>query len=568
MATNKDIDLTLYNRMQSDAQDLASMYSDRLTMQEALERIFLMNWPDSPKGDADIKTTMSPDGRNVVLGVCNLLTVSTPVFSVPREANVKTDIADAVEKACTAWWNGSNKIGRINLNKDAVKSGALFGEVYIAISSTQEMLEFAKRQKDQANIARAERIAAITPFLYEIHNPKYSYPMYDAMGLRAYYRKVKVRTGELPARFGQAGADYAAGKSLTEEIDLSIWYDTVNYGVWVEGQPFIAKPHELPVIPVSCVITDGSMMFDKSDERIQPLLYGVHKGELWERENLVLTVLYTNVYGLGLAPKIIYKADNPDKELNWKDNTIVTIGPNEDLKPMASKGIIDDSFPTALQLAERKIEESTIYKQSIGEPLTGQNAYSSISLLTQSGRLPIVGIQTQCALAYASAMEISMIWYKYLKVKWGELSPSSIPDNLQIDCKLKADLPQDKRQDMFYAVEGLKNGLLSKRLASEGLGYEQSDDMQEEIQKEKLIAAQMQADAEIEYQRIFEEARSKMGNAPNANATGGNVPPTQETGMPPESMGQTGNGLPGMPMGGVPLSGQGENPNVNQPQPG
>ena len=189
-----DLDLDIYNEAKEHAEDLLSTYGKRNKEFEDYEKMFLLDWQNKPDLEG-IKITISPDPRNAILGVVRLMTMTDPIFSVPDNIGEKFDSADRLEQAAARWWLESGKVAGIPVHRDAVLSGALYGEVHIAVSSTQDMLDYLKgvsgsNKSMKAVIKRAERLVQRTPFLFEVWNPKSGYPEFDSLGLSAYYRKV------------------------------------------------------------------------------------------------------------------------------------------------------------------------------------------------------------------------------------------------------------------------------------------------------------------------------------------------------------------------------------------
>lgn len=547
MATK--IDQNIYNGVRTRADTLMGMYSARNKDFETYEKMYLMEWSSAPKTD-DVKITISPDARNAVLGAKRLLVATDPIFSVPDDQKDHLEKSEEIEQTCGRMWTMAGRAARMPIHYSAVESAVLYGECHIAITSTQALVDMAKTPIMKT---RAERLAKLTPYIFEVWNPKFGYPEFDVYGLSAYLRQVKVRIGELPARFGQMGEEYAIGRESTEEVTLNIWYDVENYVAWVDEQAFVAEPHKLPFIPVSVSITEGSRLFDKPEQQRQPLLYGIAKSGFWERENLNLTVLYTNVYHIGLNPTFLHTAppSNPDKQLRFDASTpggVIDMEPGESFVPMVTKGILDPSFNAGLDIAERKFAETTIFRQALGEPMTGSPAFSTVALMSQSGRLPLITYQKMAGEAIGNAMELALQWYRDSGGKQvvGYCKPSDVPDNLRIDCKLDINLPQDKLQQANIATMLTRDGVASTEwVRKEILNIEQSQNMDEDIQSERafgsMTGAYIQARGQTYVQQILQQMQAQQGVPPGAQ------PPVPPEGSPP--------GAPPMPPDVNPMGG-------------
>lgn len=495
-----EVDLAIFNEAKEHAEELAQSYSQRDKEYGVYEKMYLMDWEDKPNLD-NIKITISPDPRNAILGVVRLMTMADPIVRVPDDMGEEYDTASRIEQALKRWWHESGMIANIPLHRDAVLSGALYGEVHISITSTFDMLEYLKKRGGKKEmksvIARAEKLVERTPFLFEVWNPKNGYPEFDSLGLCAYYRKVSVTKSRLVGQYGSLAADIVAGMNNTETKTLSIFYDTVNYAVWVDNTPIIAIEHELPEIPVSVVLTDGSMIYDKPEYQRQPFLYGVRKAGLWERQNLVLTVLYTSLFNLGLNPTFIHVAppNKPDKEIYYdasKMGGVLNLEAGEQFQLMNTEGIIDNAMMNALTLADKKSVESTIYRQAIGESLEGSFAFSSLALLAQNGQLPLTPLKRQVALAIKGAFVYALNMYRDngKKSKYSELDPKEVPERPVVEVDLELTLPQDKLQSANIAQLLVKYDIASASWTRQNiLNIEQPEKMEEEILSEKVFAA-------------------------------------------------------------------------------
>lgn len=567
MAKTK-VDMEIYNKAKTRAEALKEIYAKRDENFEQYEKMYLMDWEDKPSGQDELKVTISPDARNALLGAKRLMIGTDPIPKIPGDKGERVDNADDLEKDAKRLLLQAGKAARMPIHYSAVESALLYGEVHIAITSTVDLLERMKKAKK--NIQRYERLAAMTPYLLTVWNPKEGYPEFDVAGLRAYYREVSKPAAEVMGMFGELAEEILSGKKPTDDVDLGIWYDDDNYSVWVQSTPIIAEEHGLPFIPISCTVTGGSMLFTDPENQRQPLLYGLDKSEMWERENLALTVLYTNLFNIGVNPSFLHTAppNKPDKTLSMdlsQPGGVINLEYGETLVPMATKGILDPSFQQALEIAEGKTSESTIYRQALGEPLTGSPAYSTVALLSQSGRLPLVETQKMVGEALADTLEKCMLWYREdgKQCKGYICKPKDIPENLQLEVVLDVNLPQDKLQmaNIAKIISEAREGeqpLASREWARENiLNIGQSQSMDEDILTERgfMLMAQMYLDQRVQQtaQMAMAQGQSGPGTMPENMSQGMTPDMMQQGGMPPEMM-----GAGPMPAGG--MEGMGVNP--------
>jgi hypothetical protein len=287
-------------------------------------------------------------------------------------------------------------------------------------------------------------------------------------------------------------------------------------------------------------------------------------------------------FAIGANPLFIYKRSSPEAELNVDYSLpggLIKLNLNEEYTPLA-KGVIDPSIQQVMEITQSLSEESTIYKQSLGQPMGGNAPFSMVALLSQAGRLPLVSYQRICSWVIGSAMSTALRMLKkegkselsvFGKSGKNSLKKSDIPEAFEITANLDISMPQDDRQNAAIAIQlaGSDNPMVSKRFARENyLNIGQSDDMQEEIwgervaemrysvesQKEmiKLQAQQQQLQQQAQAQQAQQPQPGQPGQAPEQPQPGGALGlGGNQVGMPAEAMTQ-----PQMPQGEPPMPGQ------------
>lgn len=550
------IDTTKGKELLDHAQDIRALYANRDKMFDLYDNMFLMKWEDYPK-DNNLKLTMSPDARNAVLGATRLMVSTDPIWHVPEEKERGNGSERKIEKAAGNMWNISGKIKGSPIHYDAVLSSLLYGECHIAVTSTADLLGYSKKTKH--GVKRIERIERKTPYLFEVWNPRNGYAEFDSLGMSAYYRVVKITAREARARYGDMISNE---KSDTTELDLGIFYDSDQYAIFVDDTCVHLEDHGLPFIPVSCTITDGSMMFEQPEDQRQPMLYSLLKSGLWSRQNLMLTVLYTMVFAIGANALFVHTAplNNPDKKLVVDHSTAggaVELEAGERFEVLLNKGVIDPSMMTALDIAENKSSESTIYRQALGEQLKGNPAFSTVAMLSQSGRLPLVSTQKRGGWGIASAMEIALNWYKENGKAHDAMGfePREMPEDVQIEANLDVKLPQDKLQ-LANIAQILKNAKLAddEWIHQNIMNIEDTEGMKEKIWSQEASELLFQQFMQQMAQQQMMQAQQQTMPQQQVNA-GAQMPEGQGQmvqGMPPQAAGMLpGEGQAAAPEGGA-----------------
>lgn len=553
--------------------EVAGKFTARNQMNDDIEAAVMLEQADEAKprdtGEEAIKITTSPMARTMANGAINLMSASKPTFSMPAEKNnAEAQAASSLmEQVADAVWSLNSFIQQVPLENDLVTSGILFGEVCGGVSATKDMLE-AGKGGPKASMKRLESIAETVPYFFEIWDPRTCYPEEDALGLVSFHRKTKMKSGEVMDKYGSKAVAILGDKDKRyDDVVLIEFWDNAVKAVWLDGRDGMIAigEHNLPVIPIVAQTVNGSRIYSKPEYRRQPFLYGLLKSGIWYRQSLALTVMYHNLFTLGAWPEFIFEAEEGESlEADLSTPGVFRIKPGQKFTQLEKK-TIDQSMKTGLDMAMSLGEETTMYKQALGQPVGGSNAsYSMVSLLNQAGRLPLVPQQRRGSMGVAKFAEIMFKLWKdggkssnVISEKGSlELKPKEIPKSFIIEASLEIDMPQDDRLNAQIAgqVSSGENQLTTKEYARRKyLKIGQSDEMDKAIQKEKINDAIAAITTQNEIQRLMAEAQKQM--MPQADP---NSPQT----MPPGSTGATETGLtpqqapqiPQQPQNGAPVS--------------
>lgn len=218
-----------------------------------------------------------------------------------------------------------------------------------------------------------------------------------------------------------------------------------------------------------------------------------------------------------------------------------------------------------------------MYRQALGGGDPNNAAFSSIALLSQSGRLPLIAPQRCGGAGIGKAFEIMFTLMKENPTKrtylaehgLEKIATADIPEDLIIDVKLEADLPQDKLQMANVAALMKQNGFVSDEWIRENiLNIGQSDDMTKKIVEERFrdmriqeyftgamrqeIQAQVmqQMQQQMAQEQQMAQQQQMMQQQQMIQQQQAMPPEMMGGGMPPEMMGQDNQFNPAM--GGMP----------------
>jgi hypothetical protein len=557
------INIDAFKNAKDHGEELYATHSSARAIHKKIDEMINMKWSGQPDVQ-NVKVTISPSVRNQFMGAVRILTSTDPQINVPHDKNSAQSIAMAenIEKICKAVWYHSGRLLQKPVHYDLTNALLRYGQFHLAVTDTTDLLEhYRNGMTNKATLARYERIAKYTPFLFTPIDPKTGSAQFDAYGLTAYYRQTETTYGNIRSMFGDR--ESYATKKATEVVTYKEYWSLEHHFTWIDAEdiPFIGADnngeHGLPIIPIVVQSAEG-VAFEKDPElKSQSFLYGVQKSEMWERLNLINTLNFTNLFAYAMQPAFVHEKGEQDSEIVPDFSVaggVLHLNPGDKFGPM-KREVINQDIMFSKQLLDQQIEESTMYKQALGGGDPGNAAFSTIALLSQSGRLPLIAPQRCGGAGIGQAFETMFALMKDNPTKRTYLSEhgleqiktAEIPDDLIIDVKLEADLPQDKLQMANVAAIMKQNSFVSDEWIRENiLGIGQSDDMTKKIVEERFadmrieeyFTGAMRQEIELQIQQQMAQQMAQQQQMMQQ--------PSMPQGMPQGAM------PPGMPPGGMP----------------
>ena len=557
------INIDAFKNAKDHGEELYATHSSARAIHKKIDEMINMKWSGQPDVQ-NVKVTISPSVRNQFMGAVRILTSTDPQINVPHDKNSAQSIAMAenIEKICKAVWYHSGRLLQKPVHYDLTNALLRYGQFHLAVTDTTDLLEhYRNGMTNKATLARYERIAKYTPFLFTPIDPKTGSAQFDAYGLTAYYRQTETTYGNIRSMFGDR--ESYATKKATEVVTYKEYWSLEHHFTWIDAEdiPFIGADnngeHGLPIIPIVVQSAEG-VAFEKDPElKSQSFLYGVQKSEMWERLNLINTLNFTNLFAYAMQPAFVHEKGEQDSEIVPDFSVaggVLHLNPGDKFGPM-KREVINQDIMFSKSMLDQQIEESTMYKQALGGGDPGNAAFSTIALLSQSGRLPLIAPQRCGGAGIGQAFETMFALMKDNPTKRTYLSEhgleqiktAEIPDDLIIDVKLEADLPQDKLQMANVAAIMKQNSFVSDEWIRENiLGIGQSDDMTKKIVEERFadmrieeyFTGAMRQEIELQIQQQMAQQMAQQQQMMQQ--------PPMPQGMPQGAM------PPGMPPGGMP----------------
>lgn len=482
MADNKK----LFEDIKQHAKDLKSQYSKRNKEFEDYEDMYLLETTESTNGNETVKLTVSPTAHNKVTGAKRLLQSQKVRFKAHSNIATKVEL-DRIEALLSRWWSQMYSINGKPIMNEIVHAAALYSDVHIGLTFTED---YKKYNPDDKRIKRIERR---TPILFEVWNPRFGYPERDAFGLSAYYQELQVPFSYIKNVYGNLVDD--PNRRDSQKVTLHRYWDLENYCIWYEDELLDCGEHGLPCIPISVSSTEGSELFEDQEDRYEPLLFALKRSSLWERENLALTLLYTNAAAIAFAPTFKWKTDsNSELKVNIDDGVqYYRLNKGDDVEPLTNKGVFTREVGDIIQLTTNLIDSSTVYDTAFGTA-GGSSSFSQSTLLAQSARLPLVPIQRNVGAAIGDIVQtaLDIMREKRINFNFGEIEikAKELPEDLTIDATLDVILPQERTQLAATAATIQANGLASREwVRTEVMGIDNNDLMEKQVAQEKVSQA-------------------------------------------------------------------------------
>lgn len=574
-----------FDEVKKLCEDIRPAFNLRDKANTEMENIYLLQNPGDLPDAAHIKRTLSPDGRNALQGAVRLLTAADPKWSVPEEMNeLLDDSSSSVEKLADAIWQAASRTQGRPRHYDPVLSGLLYGETIIIPTCTKDLMDSAPDHLK----TRIEDVYSSTPLLFDTIQPTGAYPVYDNMGLSLFHSFRTMTIRDIKSRWKEA--DRLLGKDARDSDTKTVaeYWDYEAHYVWIDGLEgsLIEAKNDWGFIPVSAGVTEGSELFTGADQHTrQPFLYTMWKSDMWKRQNLSLTVMYSLIFAIGANPLFIHETVGDEPAVPDYSNVggTLRVKPGEKFYQLA-KNVLDPSLMQGFDIAQTKGIESTIYRQALGEPLGGNAPFSMVAMLSQAGRLPLIPYQRMISHvigdAMAKGLRMLQIHGESFSVREQknlvEVDTASLPERIEIECTLDIDMPQDQQANAQIAgtLTAGDTPLMSIETAQKRfLGIEQPEEEMQKVWNER--AAMMQFMQYLEQQAQMAQQQAQQGQMGQMGQMGqqGMPPEMMGQGVPPEMMGQQGMppegmmpdaqstgaqpGIPGVPLPG-PLPPQGE----------
>jgi len=574
-----DAEQAEFDRIRVVAEEMVKDEGDRNEMFDGVQDIFEMNWKLSPS-DAETRELKSPGGHNVIRGMVNMMTGVEPRFNVPSMSDgaEDEDRRSRVEKALRLLFRQLDDAAGSSMAASWALSGSLFDMMATKLVLTKQHAEtiakYADKQVDdpatkkrlKKQVEYYKELAGTHPFLAEVVTPGTIYFKRGPTGVTYLVEARKRKVHSLREEFGETAC---AGYRLGDEVTYYEYWDRYQQAKWTENtsEPFLFQEYgDPPFIPYIVHEVNGTQLFGRM--RYYPTLFPIWKSDVWQAQNMALTLWRTNLISLGhptwkAIGKSAQEAEIPTNIIGGR----VPLEQGDDLQPLA-KELVPKEMAPFYQMIRTLEEESTVNKMVFGKAPENVLAYSTVNMLVQGARHSLVALQGAVSRTGTDMARKMLRWLKesgttvqlYGKGEYVKLAAEDITDEmLMVEVEFRPDIPSDRLQLANMAIQLTKAGteLLSKRTARSMAGSDQPDEEDEQIIREQMRAAFVQEAARIIVQREFgggqeqaQQGAQPQPGGPSAQQGGPSAQPGLQDFIPPpmEQMGG-GQGATGQEMG-------------------
>ena len=312
-----------------------------------------------------------------------------------------------------------------------------------------------------------------------------------------------------------------------EDVILNDYMDYDDHVVWTTDKQgggedeLMREEHNMPFLPWVARV-GGDIMESQQEHRRRPLLYAVNQSREWETQNVVKSLLVSEVIAYAGSPR--YKEEGPmpvdarTTEVDAGDIGMTAhVTPGDELTPMQPPSL-DPNLQYVDQMISGAISKSTVANVLQGGDVASGTAFATLNLATQTavGALKPAKELSEHALAdiftlfllFAEYTENDIIGYSTGKADNGQeyvIEHDEIdPSGIYIRVELKPDVPLDRQQRANTASMMVQQGIYSKGRALDEMGVSDPEQVQKEIYFDMLL------DAKITNLIQMEQAQAQM----------------------------------------------------------
>ena len=564
---------------QSIAEQMIAADQERDRMLRAMDDMWHNRWalPPNVAGLKWIHKVVSSDPHDAIRAGTRVLSSVAPRLTVqPLGAGEEGRArAEQVERALAWTFRNASRRRQASVLRDVVLSALLYDEVVAQVVYLPEQLEAQEQLKVEGS--RLDAAGRFGPFAIVVRNPqqvhvRYSDWMPEAVLLKKvmsvqqaadFWGKKATMLEKQAGRLPRRGKTPARNDAAMAYCTLYDYMDLEQRAVWAVPQAdgrglaeprgseeagaveILREQHGLGFLPWAAKVGGTTLAEGAGQQRI-PLLYSLYTSGQWETQNIVETLLASEVISYAAAPRLKVEGPSDGVEVDYGEpGRPACVPPGHSLSPMAPPGMDQGLAAIAQRVAER-IAKSTVPRVLQTGEIPAGAAFATLNLATQSGVKSLAPYKELAEDALAEVFTLMLNWLQRsglpLEARDGRrgrgqrlsIAAAELAD-LVVDVELTADVPSDRLARINAASMAVRDLGYSRERALEQIGETDAREVMRQAEAEQLQAV----DLEIEKQRRLalasaktadalekrESAASSAGSGQGFNPAAGGTPP-------------------------------------------
>lgn len=517
---------------QEMAQEMIQKDRGRDRMLAAMDAMWQGRW-QLPESIADLRwvhKVVSTEPHDAIRAGTRVLSSANPRINVQTLLSGEAGQlqSDRLERVLAWHLKQASRRRRASVLRDVVLSALLYDEI------TAQVVYLPHQQKAIAGLNSEERnpmaVNQYGPFAVLVRNPRQVHVRYSDWMPEAVVLKKLMPAADVLNFWGKRAEGFAkaySSKHLAKMpyVSLYDYMDHENRVVWalpqedpgsmqlpmgddsVAGIEILREAHGLGFLPWVARV-GGTTLSDEAEHQRIPLLYSVYQAGQWETQNILESLLTSEVLAYAAAPRLKVEGPGDGVEVDYGEpGRMAYVAPGHQLSELAPPGM-DSGLAEIAERIGARIRKSTVPRiLQTGEFPSG-TAYATLNLATQSGIKSLSPYKELAEEALGDILMQMLCWVDQQQMPLQAFSGRrgegecniSIPAggfdlrNVFVEVNLTPDVPTDQLARINAAAVAVRELGYSKRRALEQIGENDPDAIQREAHQEALQAlALMQA---------------------------------------------------------------------------
>jgi hypothetical protein len=546
---------SLYDYQQI-AHQMVEQDREKDQMMAAMEAMWQGNW-QLPREIADLRwihKVVSTDPHDALRAGVRVLSSVGPRVKVmplgPGETNQAQ--TEQVERALSWLFHQANRRRQSSVLRDVVLSALLYDEVIAQVVYLPHQIEALKAAGGDTR--RLEMAKRFGPFAILVRNPRHVHVRYSDWMPEAVLHKRVMPVDEVIQFWGKQARKLR--RSIKSENDSILRYATVyDYmdldcrvvwaylhehaeavmpGAGLDGEyravEIMREEHNLGFLPWVAKVGGTTLPQSSAHQRV-PMLYSVFQAGQWETQNILETLLTSEVIAYASAPRLKVEGPTDGVEVDYGEpGRMAYVPPGHNLSLLSPPGL-DSSLAVIANRFGERIGKSTVPRVLQTADYPSGTAFATLNLATQSGLKSLTPYQELAEQALADVFTQMLDWVAYVdkpvityapgRENAGEqvlLDPRQVEvKDLFVEVELTADVPLDKVSRINAAATAVRELNYSRSRALEYVGEGDPGVIMEEARREELQALEHELEkreraslAEVHTRQLVEQASRQV----------------------------------------------------------